>query len=66
MFQKRRVLRVNHVDREIKILDITIQVYRWYEHEAPKITKGQISYVPLDPVADYLNILDLNTRLRVV
>ena len=29
------------------------------------ITKGQISYVPLNPVADYVHILDLNTRPRV-
>ena len=28
-------------------------------------TKGHIAYVPLDPVAYYVHILDLNTRLRV-
>ena len=27
--------------------------------------KYKIDYVPLDPVADYVHILDLNTRLRV-
>ena len=26
-----------------------------------KIAKEQISYVPLEPVADYVHILDLNT-----
>ena len=30
-----------------------------------EINKGQIAYVPLDPVADYVHILDLNTRLRI-
>ena len=29
------------------------------------ITKWHISYVPLDPVADSVHMLDLNTRLRV-
>ena len=29
------------------------------------ITKWQIVYVPLDPVTDYVHILDLNIRLRV-
>ena len=27
--------------------------------------KDKIAYVPLDPVSDYIYILDLNTRLRV-
>ena len=27
--------------------------------------KDMIAYIPLDPVADYLYIADLNTRLRV-
>ena len=30
-----------------------------------KITKWQIAYVPLDLVADYIHMLNLNTRLRV-
>ena len=29
------------------------------------ITKWKISYVPLDPVAEYLHMLELNNRLRV-
>ena len=29
------------------------------------ITKREISYVPLNPVSDYVHILDLNTRPRV-
>ena len=29
------------------------------------ITKVQIAYFTLDPVAYYVHILDLNTRLRV-
>ena len=29
------------------------------------ITKKNISYVPLNPFADYIHILDLNTRLHI-
>ena len=29
------------------------------------ITKLHISYVPLNPVADYVHMLDLNTGLRI-
>ena len=30
------------------------------------ISKGKIAYVPLEPFADYVHILDLNTRLCIV
>ena len=33
-----------------------------YHQQSPKY---KISYVPLDPVADYVYLLDLNTRLCV-
>ena len=33
--------------------------------QALAITKVYIDYVPLNPVADYVHILDLKTRLRV-
>ena len=29
------------------------------------ITRGYIAYIPLDPLADYVYILDLNTIFRV-
>ena len=32
---------------------------------AVAITKWNIAYVPLDPVAEYIHMLDLNNRLRV-
>ena len=35
MFWKETVLKVNHVNREINILDITIEFYRCYGREAP-------------------------------
>ena len=38
----------------------------WEDHvDGGEITKGQIAYVPLDPVTNYVHILDLNTRIRV-
>ena len=40
----------------------TILLLSWV---TTSITKGHIAYVPLDPVAYYVHILDLNTRLRV-
>ena len=30
------------------------------------ITKSHISYVPLNPVAKYIHMLNLNTRLRII
>ena len=41
---------------------------RWYIvgcYLALAITKQHIAYVPLNPVANYVHILDLNNRLRV-
>ena len=35
MFQKKTVLRENNVNIEIKSLDITVQLYIFYEHETP-------------------------------
>ena len=37
--------------------------FRMVEYDS--ITKWRISYIPLNPVADYLHVLYLNTRLRV-
>ena len=34
-------------------------------HNMGAITKLHIAYFPLDPVADYIHTLKLNTRLRV-
>ena len=36
LFQKKVVLIENHVNRESKNLDLTIQLYRCYENEAPR------------------------------
>ena len=38
-----------------------IQNSKRYIKQSPK---DKIEYVPLDPVADYVHILELNTRLR--
>ena len=40
----------------------TIIILSWC---TKSITKGQIAFVTFDPVADYVHILDINTRIRV-
>ena len=35
LFQKKTVLRENHLKRESRSLNITIQLYRFYKHESP-------------------------------
>ena len=42
------------------------KIYNIIVGQTNAITKWQIAYVLLDPVADYVHILDFNTRLRVV
>ena len=49
--------------RNLRIRDIKDEPY--FPLIIISITKGHISYVPLDLVAEYAHILDLNTRLRV-
>ena len=51
----------------VELLFLLLGVYYSYLFLGNYINhqKDNVSYVPLDPVDDYVYILDLNTRLRV-
>ena len=56
---------LHHAPLLTNFLLIPDTTYMWYPYTIRTITKKQISFVPLEPFANYVHILDLNNRFGV-